>query len=157
LVVARTGFANAVRMRFAEHAMVAGLGRGKLVELATMRLHLPGRTAFAVDILFGRIKAFDANIVKIKKISIEYHKTFGESGNFATIPWVRPLTATLIVAKIADPPIRRMLFLGVTSMVWRAKPGTWLGKVRGRKPVKRAAIAPSNKAARIIWSAAHSR
>ena len=45
-MVARTGFVNAVRARFAEHGMVVGLGRGKLAEVATMRLHLPDRTAF---------------------------------------------------------------------------------------------------------------
>jgi transposase len=189
LVVARTGFVNAVRAHFAEHGMVVGLGRGKLAELATMRLHLPDRTAFAVDILLGRIKAFDADIARIEKKLIEFHKTCEESCNLATIPSVGPLTATLIVAKIGDPSrfkrgrnfaawlgmvprqnssggkdrlgaitkagdqaIRRMLFLGATSMVWRAKPVTWLGKLRGRKPAKLAAMAQANKTARIIWA-----
>jgi transposase len=48
-VVARSGFVNAVRASFAAHGMVVSLGRGKLAELATMRLHLPARTAFALS------------------------------------------------------------------------------------------------------------
>jgi transposase len=49
LLVARTRFVNAVRASFAEHGMVVGLGRGKLAEFATTRLHLPDRTAFALS------------------------------------------------------------------------------------------------------------
>ncbi|MBI1209493.1 MAG: IS110 family transposase [Azospirillum sp.] len=189
LVAVRTGFVNAVRAHFAEHGMVVGLGRGKLAELATMRPHLPDRTAFAVDILLGRIKDLDADIAGIEKKLMEFHKTCEESRNLATIPSVGPLAATLIVAKIGDPSrfnrgpnfaawlgmvprqnssggkerlgaitkagdqsIRRMLFLGATSMVWRAKPATWLGKLRDRKPAKLAAMALANKTARIIWA-----
>ena len=37
-------------------------------------------------------------------------------------------------------------------MVWRAKPTTWLGKLRERKPAKLAAMALANKTARIIWA-----
>lgn len=48
-VVARTGFVNAVRASFAAHGMVVSLGRGKLAELTTMRLHLPDRKAFALS------------------------------------------------------------------------------------------------------------
>jgi len=189
LVGVRTGFVNSVRAHFAEHGMVVGLGRGKLAELATMRLHLPDRTAFAVDILLERIHALDVDIARIEKKLIEFHKTCEKSCNLATIPSVGPLTATLIVAKIGDPSrfkrgrnfaawlgmvprqnssggkdrlgaitkagdqsIRRMLFLGATSLVWRAKPDTWLGKLRGRKPAKLAAMAQANKTARIIWA-----
>jgi transposase len=163
LVGARTGFVNSVRAHFAEHGIVVGLGRGKLAELATMRLHLPDRTAFAIDILLGRIEALDADIAHIEKKLMECHKSCEESCNLATIPSVGPLTATLIIAKIGDPSrfkrgrnfaasIRRMLFLGATSLVWRAKPDTWLGKLRGRKPAKLAAMAQANKTARIIWA-----
>ena len=56
------------------------------------------------------------------------------------------------ITKAGDQSIRRMLFLGATSMVWRAKTGTWLGKLRGRKPAKLAAMALANKTARIIWA-----
>ena len=189
LVTARTGFVNAVRAHFAEHGMVVGLGRGKFAELATMRQHLPDRTAFAVDVLLGRINDFEADIARIEKELMEFHKSCEESRNLATIPSVGPLAATLIVAKIGDPSrfkrgrnfaawlgmvprqnssggkdrlgaitkagdqsIRRMLFLGATSMVWRAKPTTWLGKLRERKPAKLAAMALANKTARIIWA-----
>jgi hypothetical protein len=83
--------------------MLGARGRGKLAELATTRLHLPDRTAFAVDILLGRIEALDADIARIEKKLIGFHKTCEECCNLATIPSVGPLTATLIVTKIGGP------------------------------------------------------
>lgn len=56
------------------------------------------------------------------------------------------------ITKAGDQSIRRVLFLGAASLVWRAKPDTWLGKPRGRKPAELAAMVQANKTARIIWA-----
>ena len=56
------------------------------------------------------------------------------------------------ITKAGNPQIRRLLFLGALSTVHRAKPGTWLGELKARKPYKVTAIALANKTARMIWA-----
>ncbi|MGA7965035.1 MAG: IS110 family transposase [Gammaproteobacteria bacterium] len=56
------------------------------------------------------------------------------------------------ITKAGNPEIRRLLFLGALSTVHRAKPGTWLGELKARKPYKVTAIALANKTARMIWA-----
>ncbi|CAA7628064.1 transposase [Candidatus Terasakiella magnetica] len=56
------------------------------------------------------------------------------------------------ITKAGDRAVRRMLFLGALGQVWRAKPGTWLARLRDRKPAKLAAMALANKTARIAWA-----
>jgi len=54
------------------------------------------------------------------------------------------------ITKVGDRAIRRFLFLGALSVIWRTKPGTWLAQLRAKKPAKVVAIALANKTARTI-------
>jgi len=55
------------------------------------------------------------------------------------------------ITKAGDRAIRKALFLGALSMVWRAKSGTWAARLADRKPARVAAIAMANKLARAVW------
>jgi transposase len=59
------------------------------------------------------------------------------------------------ISKAGDQTLRRLLVLGATAMIRRAKAGRgspWLTGLLARKPAKVAAIALANKLARIAWA-----
>ena len=59
------------------------------------------------------------------------------------------------ISKAGDQTLRRLLVLGATAMIRRAKAGhgsPWLTGLLARKPAKVAAIALANKLARIAWA-----
>lgn len=59
------------------------------------------------------------------------------------------------ISKAGDETLRRLLVLGATAMLRRAKAGhgsAWLMGLIARKPAKVAAIALANKMARIAWA-----
>ena len=61
------------------------------------------------------------------------------------------------ITKAGNAGIRRMLVLGATSVVWRArgwdsKAGLWVRGVLARRPVRLVTVALANKMARIAWA-----
>jgi transposase len=61
------------------------------------------------------------------------------------------------ITKAGNAEIRRMLVLGATSVVWRArgwnsKAGLWVRGVLARRPVRLVTVALANKLARIAWA-----
>ena len=61
------------------------------------------------------------------------------------------------ITKAGNAEIRRMLVLGATSVVWRArgwnsKTGLWVRGVLARRPVRLVTVALANKMARIAWA-----
>jgi transposase len=61
------------------------------------------------------------------------------------------------ISKKGDQYLRRLLVIGMTSQVQRARKfpdrvHPWILKLLDRKPVRLATIAMANKAARIIWA-----
>jgi transposase len=61
------------------------------------------------------------------------------------------------ISKQGNRNLRRLLVVGATGLVWKArridKEGTtWLGGLLKRKPARVASIAQANKTARIIWA-----
>jgi transposase len=61
------------------------------------------------------------------------------------------------ISKMGDKYLRRLLVVGMTSLVRRAKhkPGAvdpWLAGLLSRKPVRVVTVALANKAARVIWA-----
>jgi transposase len=61
------------------------------------------------------------------------------------------------ITKAGNAEIRRMLVLGATSVVWRArgwnsKAGLWVRGVLARRPVRLVTVALANKMARIAWA-----
>lgn len=60
-------------------------------------------------------------------------------------------------SKMGQPDIRRLLIVGVMSIVhWRGRdggrPGSWLARMLARKPRMLVAIALANKMARMLWA-----
>jgi transposase len=61
------------------------------------------------------------------------------------------------ISKQGNRNLRRLLVVGATAMVWKARRvdtegTTWLGSLLKRKPARVASIAQANKTARIIWA-----
>lgn len=61
------------------------------------------------------------------------------------------------ISKMGDQYLRRLLVVGMTALVRRAKykPETaspWLAMLLARKPVRVVTVALANKAARIVWA-----
>jgi transposase len=61
------------------------------------------------------------------------------------------------ISKQGNSNLRRLLVVGATSLVWKARSAdkdgaTWLGCLLKRKPARVASIAQANKTARIIWA-----
>lgn len=61
------------------------------------------------------------------------------------------------ISKQGNSNLRRLLVVGATSTVWKARTADkdgimWLGSLLKRKPARVASIAQANKTARIIWA-----
>ena len=61
------------------------------------------------------------------------------------------------ISKMGDKYLRRLLVVGMTSLVRRAKykpeaVDPWLADLLSRKPVRVVTVALANKAARVIWA-----
>jgi transposase len=61
------------------------------------------------------------------------------------------------ISKMGDKYLRRLLVVGMTSLVSRAKRkpdavGRWLANLLSRKPARVVTVALANKAARVIWA-----
>lgn len=61
------------------------------------------------------------------------------------------------ISKMGDKYLRRLLIVGMTSLVRRAKykpeaVDPWLAGLLSRKPVRKVTVALANKAARVIWA-----
>jgi transposase len=61
------------------------------------------------------------------------------------------------ISKMGDKYLRRLLVVGMTSLVRRAKykpeaVDRWLADLLSRKPVRVVTVALANKAARVIWA-----
>ena len=58
---------------------------------------------------------------------------------------------------MGDKYLRRLLVVGMTSLIWRAryKPEAidpWLTDLLSRKPARLVTVALANKAARVVWA-----
>ncbi len=61
------------------------------------------------------------------------------------------------ISKMGDKYLRRLLIVGMTSLIRRAKykPATvdpWLAELMSRKPARLVTVALANKAARVVWA-----
>ena len=61
------------------------------------------------------------------------------------------------ISKMGDKYLRRLLVVGMTSLVWRARVSPEavdprINDLLARKPVRLATVAMANRTARIIWA-----
>jgi len=61
------------------------------------------------------------------------------------------------ISKMGDKYLRRLLIVGMTSLIRRAKykPAAvdpWLAELMSRKPARLVTVALANKAARVVWA-----
>jgi len=107
LVRQRTMLVNAVRGHFAEFGIVAPQGVGRVGELAALLIEddattLPPLARQALRALLAQLHALDEQIASLEAAVIASHRDNEASRRLASIPGVGPITASAIVASVAD-------------------------------------------------------
>jgi transposase len=107
LVRQRTMLVNAVRGHFAEFGIVAPQGIRRVGELAALLIEedtttLPPLARQALRALLAQLQALDEQITKLEAAIVASHRDNEASRRLASIPGVGPITASAIVASIAD-------------------------------------------------------
>jgi transposase len=107
LVRQRTMLANAVRSHAAEFGMVVPKGIQRLPELRTLIASaepelMPELAKSVLLSLAAQMEAINIRILGLEKQLIAWHRASAASQRLATIPGVGPITATAIVATVAD-------------------------------------------------------
>ena len=107
LVRQRTMLVNAVRGHFAEFGIVAPQGIGRVGELAARLIEddattLPPLARQALRALLAQLHALDQQIASLEAAVIASHRDNEASRRLASIPGVGPITASAIVASVAD-------------------------------------------------------
>lgn len=107
LVRQRTMLANAVRAHAAEFGMVVPKGIQRLPELralitAAEQDVLPELAKSVLLALAAQIEVIDVRILGLEKELIAWHRADAVSQRLVAIPGVGPITATAIVATVAD-------------------------------------------------------
>ena len=107
LVRQRTMLVNAVRGHFAEFGVVAPQGIGRVGELAALLIEedavvLPPLARQALRALLAQLRALDEQISSLDAAIVASHRDNEVSRRLATIPGVGPITASAMVASVAD-------------------------------------------------------
>jgi transposase len=107
LVRQRTMLVNAVRGHFAEFGIVAPQGVRRVGELAALLIEedattLPPLARQALRVLLAQLQALDDQIANLEAAVIASHRENEASRRVASIPGVGPITASAIVASVAD-------------------------------------------------------
>jgi transposase len=152
------------------------LAKGVLSTLCDQVIALERRVVF-FDKLIERHAQVDARAARVRTIpgvgpitasaivaTIRDGKQFRNGREFAAWLGLTPLNRSSggkerlgRISKKGDQYLRRLLVIGMTSQVQRARKfpdrvHPWILKLLERKPVRLATIAMANKAARIIWA-----
>ena len=107
LVRQRTTLANAVRGHFAEFGIVAPQGIRRVGELAALLIEedattLPSLARQALRALLAQLQALEKQIESLEAAVIASHRENEVSRRLVSIPGVGPITASAIVASVAD-------------------------------------------------------
>ncbi len=107
LVRQRTMLVNAVRAHFAEFGVVAPQGIGRVGELAALLIEddataLPPLARQAVRALLAQLQALDEQISSLEAAIVASHRNNEASRRLASIPGIGPITASAMVASVAD-------------------------------------------------------
>jgi transposase len=107
LVRQRTMLVNAVRGHFAEFGIVAPQGIRRVGELAALLIDedattLPSLARQALRALLAQLQALEKQIASLEAAVIASHRENEVSRRLVSIPGVGPITASAIVASVAD-------------------------------------------------------
>jgi transposase len=107
LVRQRTMLVNAVRGHFAEFGIVAPQGIRRVGELAALLIEedattLPPAARQALRALLAQLQALDEQIASLEAAIVASHRDNEASRRLASIPGVGPITASAVVASVAD-------------------------------------------------------
>jgi transposase len=107
LVRQRTMLVNAVRGHFAEFGIVAPQGIRRVGELAALLIEedattLPPVARQALRALLAQLQVLDEQIASLEAAIVASHRDNEASRRLASIPGVGPITASAIVASVAD-------------------------------------------------------
>jgi transposase len=107
LVRQRTLLVNAIRGHFAEFGIVAPQGIRRVGELAALLIEesattLPPPARQALHALLAQLQALDGQITNLEAAIVASHRANEASRRLATIPGVGPITASAIVASVAN-------------------------------------------------------
>ena len=108
LVRQRTVLINALRGHLAEFGIIAPQGTGRVGELVAAVVGentdvLPSLARQALLGVVGELQALGDRIVDAEKAILAWHRSSDASRRLATIPGIGPITASAIVATVADP------------------------------------------------------
>ena len=98
---------NAVRGHFAEFGIVAPQGIRRVGELAALLIEedattLPPAARQALRALLAQLQALDEQIASLEAAIVASHRDNEASRRLASIPGVGPITASAVVASVAD-------------------------------------------------------
>jgi transposase len=107
LVRQRTMLVNAVRGHFAEFGIVVAQGIRRIGELAALLIdedstNLPPVAREVLCALLGQLQTLDERIRKLEAVIVASHRNNEVSRRLASVPGVGPITASAIVASVAD-------------------------------------------------------
>ena len=107
LVRQRTMLVNAVRGHFAEFGIVAPQGIRRVGELAALLIeedatNLPPLAREALGALLAQLQSLDVRITGLEATIVAGHRKKEVSRRLASVPGVGPITASAIVASVAD-------------------------------------------------------
>lgn len=199
LIRQRTMLINTLRSQMAEFGVVAPRGRHRLGELAAVlgdedETCIPAPARVMLLELVGAIEALQPRIKNTEKAMVAAVRANEVARRLIAIPNVGPITASAVIAMVADPGhfrngrhfaawiglvvkqngtggkmrlgriskmgdryLRKLLVLGATSGLRRARRGdtplaAWTGRLLERRPARLVSVALANKTARIIWA-----
>ena len=173
LVKQETMLANAMRGLATEFGLVVPKGMDKLEELVALVEEdggIPEQARAAFIGLREHCRATAEQIEGLERRIIAHARGDDTARRLATIPGIAAWLGLVPrqhstggktrlgrITKAGNREIRRLLVLGATSMVYRAKQwnsaaGAWLRGLLERRPVRLATVALANKMARIAWA-----
>jgi transposase len=199
LVRQRTMLINAIRGHCAEFGMIVAQGARRVADLLddvrrSDGATLPDLARSALLMLADQLGALAAQINRLDRRLLVWHRQSQTSQRLATIPGVGIITATALAASITNPSLfrsgrefsaflglvprqnssggkdklgriskmgdgylRKLLVVGATSVIRRARTGssasaTWVNALLARRPARVVTVAMANKTARIVWA-----
>ncbi|WP_457108155.1 IS110 family RNA-guided transposase [Methylobacterium sp. P5_C11] len=199
LVRQRTMLINAVRGHCAEFGLIAPQGALRMADLVEQirsddEARLPSIVESAVPLMVAQVEARMAQINRLGRVLLAWHRQDEASQRLAGIPGVGVITATALAATVTDPAqfrsgrefaaflglvprqnssggkerwgriskmgdryLRKLLVVGATSVIRRARTSTrgaavWIQSLLERRPARVVTVAMANHTARIAWA-----
>lgn len=199
LVRQRTMPINAVRGHCAEFGLIAPQGALRMADLVEQvrsadEARLPSIVKSAVPLMVAQVEARMAQINRLGRVLLAWHRQDEASQRLAGIPGVGVITATALAATVTDPAqfrsgrefaaflglvprqnssggkerwgriskmgdryLRKLLVVGATSVIRRARTSTrgaavWIQSLLERRPARVVTVAMANQTARIAWA-----